>query len=124
MNRRLLGLSVVLAIAIGCSREPAEPQPQHFPVEFELNERTVAELQEGMAAGRYTSRRLVDLYLARIAAIDSAGPRLRSVIEVNPDATSIADALDGERQNKGPRGPLHGIPVLIKDNIDTGDKML
>jgi amidase len=84
----------------------------------------VAELQDALSAGRYTSRRLVDLYLQRIAQIDAAGPRLRSVIEVNPDATSIADALDAERKAKGPRGPLHGIPVLIKDNIDTGDKML
>ena len=124
MNRRLFGLFVLVAVSVGCSRDPGEPQPQQSAVDFELNERSVAELQEAMASGRYTSRRLVDMYLERIAAIDSAGPRLRSIIEVNPDATSIANALDGERKNKGPRGPLHGIPVLIKDNIDTGDKML
>ena len=77
-----------------------------------------------MTSGRYTSRRLVELYLQRIAQIDAEGPRLRSVIETNPDALAIADALDAERKAKGPRGPLHGIPILIKDNIDTGDKML
>ncbi len=77
-----------------------------------------------MSSGRYTSRRLVELYLQRIAQIDTAGPRLRSVIETNPDALTIADALDAERKAKGPRGPLHGIPIVIKDNIDTGDKML
>ncbi|MBA2259268.1 MAG: amidase [Acidobacteria bacterium] len=90
---------------------------------FELDEMTVAQLQDAMASGRYTSRRLVNLYLQRIEAIDRTGPALRSVIEVNPDAGSIADALDAERTAKGPRGPLHGIPVLIKDNIDTADRM-
>jgi amidase len=90
---------------------------------FELNEATVEQLQQWMSSGRYTSRRLVDLYLDRIAAIDKSGPTLQSVIELNPDARSIADDLDRERQTKGPRGPLHGIPILIKDNIDTGDKM-
>src|SRR5262245_42563640 len=77
-----------------------------------------------MTTGLYTSHRLVQLYLQRIAQIDAAGPRLRAVIETNPDALAIADALDAERKTKGPRGPLHGVPVLIKDNIDTGDKML
>src|SRR5262249_22633436 len=60
---------------------------------------------------------------ARIAAVDRVGPRLRSVIEINPDALVIAEALDKERKEKGPRGPMHGIPVLVKDNIDTADKM-
>jgi amidase len=77
-----------------------------------------------MATGRLTSRRITELYLARIKAIDRQGPSLRSVIEVNPDALAIADALDLERREKGPRGLLHGIPVLIKDNIDTADKMM
>ena len=90
---------------------------------FELDEMTVAQLQDAMSSGRYTSRQLVDLYLQRIEAVDRRGPSLRSVIEVNPDAASIADALDAERKTKGARGPLHGIPVLIKDNIDTADKM-
>ena len=77
-----------------------------------------------MKSGRYTSRRLVEMYLERIEEIDRTGPTLRSVIEVNPDALAIADALDAERKAKGARGPLHGIPVLIKDNIDTADRMM
>jgi amidase len=85
---------------------------------------TVAQLQEAMAAGRYTSRRLVELYTERINAIDRNGPTLRSIIELNPDALSIADTLDAERKSGRVRGPLHGIPVLIKDNIDTRDRMM
>ena len=77
-----------------------------------------------MTAGRYTARQIAELYLRRIDEIDRQGPALRSVIEVNPDALTIADALDAERRTRGPRGPLHGIPILIKDNIDTADRML
>jgi amidase len=91
---------------------------------FELDELTVAQLQDAMASGRYTSRRLVELYAARIEQIDRKGPTLRSVIEMNPDALSIADTLDVERKAGNLRGPLHGIPVLIKDNIDTADRMM
>ena len=91
---------------------------------FDLDEATIAQLQEAMTSGRYTARRLVELYTARIEAIDRGGPTLRSVIELNPDALSIADALDAERRTRGVRGPLHGIPVLLKDNIDTGDRMM
>jgi len=80
-------------------------------------------LQQAMQNGDLTARELVDYYLQRIDAIDSAGPELRSIIEVNPDAQSIADALDNERRDKGPRGPLHGIPVVLKANIGTGDQM-
>jgi amidase len=83
----------------------------------------VQEQQAQMAAGKLTSASLVRQYLARIAAIDKAGPRLNAVIEVNPDALSIAEALDRERKAGRVRGPLHGIPVLIKDNIATGDRM-
>ena len=90
---------------------------------FALAEATIAELQAGMAAGRLTSRGLVEAYLARIAALDRRGPALRAVLEVNPDALAIAGALDAERQAKGARGPLHGIPILLKDNIDTHDRM-
>jgi amidase len=75
-----------------------------------------------MAAGALSSRVLVEAYLSRIAALDRQGPQLRSVIEPNPDALSIADALDAERRAKGPRGPLHGVPVLLKDNVDTADR--
>jgi len=123
-RRSLKALSAAsLVLTIACSADGRESRPPS-PTEFELNELSVAQLQDGMTSGRYTSHRLVELYLQRIAQIDTAGPRLRSVIETNPDALSIADALDTERKAKGPRGPLHGIPVLIKDNIDTGDKML
>jgi amidase len=90
---------------------------------FELNELSVTDLQEGLKAGKYTARGLVEKYLARIEAIDRKGPSLRSVIEVNPDALAIADELDKELKKTGARGPLHGIPVLIKDNIDTADRM-
>jgi amidase len=89
----------------------------------DLEEATIADLQSEMTAGRRSARRLVEQYLERIAALDRAGPTLRSVIEVNPDALEIADALDRERAASGLRGPLHGIPVLLKDNIDTADKM-
>jgi amidase len=88
-----------------------------------LDEFTIADLQDGMKSGKYTARSLVEMYLARIQAIDRQGPALNSVIETNPDALALADALDRERSDKGPRGPLHGIPVLIKDNIDTADRM-
>ena len=74
-----------------------------------------------MAGGTTTSRKLVEQFLARIDAIDEHGPAINSVIELNPDALAIAEELDAERARSGPRGPLHGIPVLIKDNIDTAD---
>ena len=93
------------------------------PAPFPLDEATTAQLQEWMASGRYTARQVAELYLQRIEAIDRTGPALRSVIEVNPDALTIADALDAERRANRVRGPLHGIPVLIKDNIDTADRM-
>ncbi|MEO6392423.1 MAG: amidase [Pyrinomonadaceae bacterium] len=87
-------------------------------------EMSIADLQAAMASGRQSSVSLVRMYLARIAAIDRRGPQLNSVIELNPDALKIAAALDAERKAKGPRGPMHGIPVLIKDNIDTADAMM
>jgi amidase len=84
----------------------------------------VAKLQADMTSGATTSRKLVEQFLARIDAIDAHGPAINSVIEVNPDALKIADELDAERARKGARGPMHGIPVLLKDNIDTADRML
>ena len=83
----------------------------------------VAELQAAMESGRTTSQGLVEAYLARIRAIDQQGPALHAVLELNPDAVAIAKALDAERREKGSRGPLHGIPILLKDNIATGDGM-
>ena len=90
---------------------------------LKVEELGLTELQAGLASGRWTSKALVAGYLARVRSLDQSGPRLRSVIELNPDALTIAAALDRERQERGPRGPLHGIPILLKDNIDTADKM-
>jgi amidase len=91
--------------------------------DVDVEEVTIAELGARMASGELTAHALVETYLARIGSIDTEGPELRSVIEVNPDALAIADALDAERQSGRVRGPLHGIPVLVKDNIETGDAM-
>ncbi|HET7458959.1 MAG TPA: amidase [Gemmatimonadaceae bacterium] len=90
---------------------------------FALEEATIADLQKGMAAGTYTSRSIAEQYLARIDELDKRGPALNQIIELNPDALSIADAMDAERKAGKVRGPLHGVPVLIKDNIATADKM-
>jgi amidase len=91
---------------------------------FDLDELSIAELQHRMEAGTDTSRSLTEKYLARIDAIDRHGPTLRSVLEVNPDALVIADQLDAERRTGHIRGPLHGVPILIKDNIATADRMM
>lgn len=99
------------------------PARADSPIDSQLAECTIDDLQKLMASGQQTSRSLVTAYLARIEAVDRQGPALRSVIELNPDAQAIADALDKERKERGPRGPLHGIPVLLKDNIDTADRM-
>lgn len=90
---------------------------------FELEEMGIAELQKGMQSGKLSSRSLAEAYLARVDTLDRRGPALNSVIETNPDALDIASTLDKERKAKGPRGPLHGIPLFIKDNIDTADRM-
>jgi len=90
---------------------------------LELEDATIAELQAGMASGKYTARSITTAYLQRIEALDKKGPGLRSVLEANPDALTQATALDAERKAKGPRGPLHGIPILVKDNVATRDRM-
>jgi amidase len=112
------GLSATPARAESVPAVPFRAPP------FELEEATVQQLQDWMRAGRYTSRSLAEAYLGRIETIDRNGPTLRSIIELNPDALAIADAMDAERRAGRVRGPLHGIPVLIKDNVDTGDRMM
>lgn len=102
-------------------RSRALVRPGAEPFQFE--EATVAALQAEMQAGRLTARALVEHYLERIAQLDAKGPALRSMIETNPDAVTVAEQLDRERSLKGRRGPLHGIPVILKDNIDTADRM-
>ncbi|HKR60734.1 MAG TPA: amidase [Pyrinomonadaceae bacterium] len=94
------------------------------PDSFELDELTISDLQQGLTSGKYTSKSLVRKYLERIDGIDKSGPAVNSIIEINPEAEAIAEASDRERKSKGSRGPLHGIPILIKDNIDTADRML
>ncbi len=91
--------------------------------DFPFAEATIPQLQEQMKAGQLTAAALTSAYLQRIAEVDQAGPKLHAVIELNPDAMAIARALDAERQAGHVRGPLHGIPILIKDNIATADKM-
>jgi amidase len=116
--------SVALLPALAAARDlTSEPTPSPT-APFELEEATVDELQKGMASGKFTARSLTETYLSRIAAIDKQGPAVNSVIELNPDALAIADALDRERTAKTVRGPMHGVPVLIKDNIDTADRMM
>src|SRR2546426_392213 len=91
----------------------------------DLNEATIFQLQAAMSSGRLTARELAEFYLERIEELDQDknGPRVNSILEINPDALAIAGARDAERRARGPRGPLHGIPVLLKDNIDTADRM-
>src|SRR5215471_11847357 len=112
--------------ALGSAREVSRPATRTAAdvKPFELDEITIADLQDGMNSGKFTARSLLEQYTARINEIDKQGPAVNAVIELNPDAEAIADALDRERKAKGPRGPLHGVPVLIKDNIDTSDRMM
>ena len=120
----LAGLSAAVLPTLAGARdlEPS-PAPQTEPKPFELDEATIADLQTGMASGKYSARSIAEKYLARLGEIDSQGPGLHSVIEINPDALAMADAADQERSGNRVRGPMHGIPVLIKDNIDTADRM-
>ncbi|MCP4375484.1 MAG: amidase, partial [bacterium] len=89
-----------------------------------MKEITISELREKMSSGAYTARTITEAYLKRVEQFDKQGPALNAVIEVNPDAPAIADRLDTERRANGPRSPLHGIPVMLKDNIDTADSMM
>ena len=123
-NSMLGGLAAATLPAVAGGRAFAAPEaPQPQPKAFELDELTIADLQSGMASGKWTAHTLTEKYLARIDEIDKQGPALASVIQVNPDALAVAEELDSERAQQHLRGPLHGIPVLIKDNIDTADRM-
>jgi amidase len=120
------GGTAALYPALGAGRAVAALPTAAVPEvkAFELDEITIPELQDGMKSGKFTARSLVEKYTSRIDEIDKRGPAVNAIIELNPDALSIADGLHQERKAKGPRGPLHGIPVLIKDNIDTADRMM
>ncbi len=114
------GLAAVAAPALSETFDGASFAPQSS----ELEEATIAQLQEWMRSGRRSAREIAEGYLERVEKIDRRGPSINSVIETNPDALSIAAALDRERKSGRVRGPLHGVPVLIKDNIDTADRMM
>ena len=112
-----------LALVDPVSARPRDTSAPNPVPDFELDEITISELQQYMQSGRYSARSIVEKYLDRIKDIDRNGPQLNSVIELNPEAETIAANLDRERKERGTRGPLHGIPILIKDNIDTADRM-
>ncbi|WKN41710.1 amidase [Tunicatimonas pelagia] len=121
MNRRTFiqrssAAATLAYLPLACSSETT-------PHTIDVVEVTIADLQAGMESGEFTSRAIVESYLQRIEEVDQQGPTLRSVIEVNSEALSIADQRDEERKQGQVRGPLHGIPVMIKDNIDTADQM-
>ena len=104
----------------GCKYVPASPTLA-IPSDFELDEVSLADISRGLEQGKWTSSRLVQLYLARLSAIDRSGPQLGSVLALNPDAAASADQSDQERKNGRLRGSLHGVPILLKDNIETSD---
>ena len=125
-NTSLAGVSITTLSLTGCNGITDKEKEKNAKIDsydFELDEVTIDVLQERMASGALTARQITTLYLDRIKKIDQSGPKLNAVIEINPDALAIADALDEERKQGKLRGPMHGIPVLIKDNIDTADKM-
>src|SRR5580692_4346728 len=134
INRREFVVSGVVsgALAVAGSAIPRRAdaasiaphaEPRSVPDDFPLAEITIDRLQQAMQSGQYTARAIAEQYLSRIDAMDQRGPSVNAIIELNPDALAIADTLDAERKAKGARGPMHGIPVLIKDNIATADKM-
>src|SRR5438309_4897098 len=127
-RRDFITRAAAVGVAFPAASAPASVEAQtaqRLPA-FDLEEATIADLQRRMQSGEFTARSLTERYLQRIAALDKdkSGPAVNAIIELNPDALAIAESLDQERKSKGARGPLHGIPVLIKDNIDTADKMM
>ena len=132
MNRRAFlqttaagaaGLTASAACAPPGAEAPSGAGAEGEIPPFEFDEVTADDLQRMMESGEHTARSITEAYLGRLEAMDRQGPELRSMIEINPDALEIADELDAERQANGPRGPLHGIPVALKDNLDTHDRM-
>jgi amidase len=117
LNRRTFLSATAGALA---ATQPACQSASH---DFELEEVSLASLSAGLQQGKWTSAQLTDFYLSRVDTVDRNGPRLNAVIELNPDAAALARQLDQERKDGHVRGPLHGIPILIKDNIETGDAM-
>ena len=117
------GLTANFACSPSASESPSAAGAQGEIPPFEFDEITVDDLQRMMESGERTARSITQAYIERIEALDRQGPELRSMIEINPDALEIADQLDAERQASGPRGPLHGIPVALKDNLETHDRM-
>ena len=117
-RREFIQTSGATLVGLGVARARGRAQAVET---FDVSEKSIRDLQAAMTAGQVTSEKLVELYLARVAAYDLAGPRLNSVISINPNAAAAARALDEERKSRGIRGPLHGIPVLLKDNFETRD---
>jgi len=116
-------LAMLVSVGIRADQRVPPPKAQPAPVIefFEVHELSILDLQAALSSGRVTSRRLVESYLARIQAYDQAGPRLNAILTINPRAREDADAMDRERAEGKVRGPLHGVPILIKDNYDTSD---
>jgi len=126
-NTTLAAAGITALLATSCNSKEnkgKEDNETQKTDDFELNEISITELQEKMASGKYTAEQITKLYLDRIEAIDKNGPKLNAVIEINPDALNMAKAMDKERKESKIRSKLHGIPILIKDNIDTADKMM
>lgn len=127
-NTAITSLTVPVLVACSTTESPktqtGDPVASAKYNDFQLLEMTIAEMQSSMESGELTSRKITELYLARIEAIDKNGPKINSVAEVNPDALAIADQMDEERKAGRVRGMMHGIPVMIKDNIDTSDRMM
>ena len=128
VNTSLAAVGLTTLWTTACNNPSSETKPAEVIPErtdnFELNEVTITDLQEKMASGKYSSEQITTMYLQRIEAIDKKGHALNAVIELNSDALAIAKAMDAERKAGKVHGALHGIPVLIKDNIDTADKMM
>ena len=127
-NTTLAAIGITTVLASSCTSKSTSDKPDDedskLEDNFELNEITISELQDKMASGKYTSEQITKLYLDRIEALDKNGPKLNAVIEINPEALATAKAMDQERKEGKIKSRLHGIPILIKDNIDTADKMM